>query len=320
MKKIADTIENATNGKPLQGASVSLTIGDIAQPLYLTNDTSGASVTSVTTDEDGYYEFYAPDGVYSLVASYGEVSKTVEDFEVYDLSELKALADSAVTRNDLGDVGIGATSPAYRLDVSYGLPNVARIRNPIAASYAELQVASDDRALLIGQRSSTHPDGELCYLFQPNFLAITFFTNAAERLRVQADGHTRPGADNSYTLGSSSFRWTTVYATTGSINTSDEREKSWRGKANAAELRAARRIIDELGFFQWNDAIEAKGTDGARYHFGTRAQRAFKIMEDEGLDWRRYAWCCHDKLENGEDGYGVRPDQLALFLIAAVAS
>lgn len=90
MKKIADTIENATNGKPLQNATVSLTIGGVAQALYLTNEV-GTAVYSVLTDADGYYEFYAPDGVYSFVAAYGDTSKTVEDFEVYDESEQRAI-------------------------------------------------------------------------------------------------------------------------------------------------------------------------------------------------------------------------------------
>lgn len=150
-----------------------------------------------------------------------------------------------------------------------------------------------------------------------------------------------PGGDDTIILGSGSFRWSTIFSATGSINTSDEREKHWRGELSEAELRAAKRIIGELGVYQWNDAVTEKGEDGARLHFGVRAQRAFAIMEDEGLDWSRYAWCCYDQWEesteavldeNGEptdevrvvreagDRYGVRPDQLAFWLIAAQAA
>lgn len=103
-----------------------------------------------------------------------------------------------------------------------------------------------------------------------------------------------PATDNSLTLGSASLRWSTVYAGTGTINTSDAREKQWRGGLTDAELRAGRRIIDDLGFYQWLHSIAEKGDDGARYHFGVRAQIVFGILEDEGLDWRRYAWCCHN--------------------------
>lgn len=146
-------------------------------------------------------------------------------------------------------------------------------------------------------------------------------------------GIVRPIADNSISLGAASLRWSVVYAGTGTINTSDQRHKTWRGGLTDAELRAGKRIIADLGFYQWKDAIKAKGADGARLHFGVRAQRAFVILESEGLDWRRYAWCCYDEWDamkaiRGSDGkivqpgrragnrYGVRTDQLNMFLIA----
>lgn len=125
------------------------------------------------------------------------------------------------------------------------------------------------------------------------------------RLRLETSGTLRPENDNVYTLGAASYRWSVVYAGTGTINTSDEREKLWRGAMNDAELRAARRMIDELGFFQWRQAVEEKGEDGARMHFGPRAQRVWAIMADEGLvdpigkDGRPgktpYAFLCFDE-------------------------
>jgi hypothetical protein len=96
-------------------------------------------------------------------------------------------------------------------------------------------------------------------------------------------GVVRPGTDNNIDLGKSSHRWAVVYAGTGTINTSDEREKTWRGAPSEDELRAAKRIVGELGFYQWNDAVAEKGPDGARLHFGVRAQKVWAIMADEGL-------------------------------------
>lgn len=153
-------------------------------------------------------------------------------------------------------------------------------------------------------------------------------------LGLQQVGYVRPSASNTYSCGTASNLWSTVYAATGAINTSDQRYKRWRGALDAAEVRAGMRIIGELGFYQWKDAVKAKGKDGARWHYGVRAQRAFAILESEGLDWRRYAWCCHDAWDaspavrgpNREliiparragHRYGIRPDQLALFLIGA---
>lgn len=163
---------------------------------------------------------------------------------------------------------------------------------------------------------------------------LDFGIDNSSRMRLSVSGYFAPTASGGLSLGEPGGKWSTVYADTGTINTSDERSKTWRGPMTDAELRAARRIIAELGFFQLNDAIAEKGADGARYHFGPRAQRAFAIMAEEGLDWGRYAWCCYDawpaepaqhdgdgrvivQAKDGGDRYGVRTDQLALFLIAA---
>lgn len=43
-------------------------------------------------------------------------------------------------------------------------------------------------------------------------------TTVAERLRIDATGTTRPGADNTYTLGSSSFRWSNFYSVLGTFS------------------------------------------------------------------------------------------------------
>src|SRR3546814_19704727 len=90
-------------------------------------------------------------------------------------------------------------------------------------------------------------------------------------------------------LGWSSGLWSVVYAATGTINTSDEREKKWRGAANKKEIVAAKEMISELGFFQWIEAVDEKGPRRARYHYGVRAQRVWAIMAKHGRIGR--AWC-----------------------------
>lgn len=94
----------------------------------------------------------------------------------------------------------------------------------------------------------------------------------------------RPSTDNNRTLGSSSFRWSTVYAGTGTINTSDEHEKHWLGAPDEAFKRAMLRIKSEIGLYQWNDAVAEKGEAGARIHVGVRAQRALSIAIEEGVE------------------------------------
>lgn len=183
---------------------------------------------------------------------------------------------------------------------------------------------------------------------------IQFFTNNGERLRITVGGIVRPGSDNSQAFGEPSFRWSTIFAATGTINTSDAREKHWRGPPEGAAIRAANRIIADLGFFQWSDAVEEKGEDGARWHFGVKAQDVVRIMIEEGLEDEqsidfapdvfvpsadrprfRHAFLCFDTWgepadPDDEDAivediapgnrFGLRIDQLTMFLLAALAS
>lgn len=95
----------------------------------------------------------------------------------------------------------------------------------------------------------------------------------------------RPNTDNALTLGTSSFRWSVVYAGTGTINTSDKRAKSWQRSAlTESEIAAGDRIVGELGYYQFLDAIAEKGVENARWHFGAQAQDVVRIFAEEGVE------------------------------------
>lgn len=104
----------------------------------------------------------------------------------------------------------------------------------------------------------------------------------------------RPAADNTHSLGDGSLRWSTVYAATGAINTSDAREKSSLAPIPDAVKRAARRVIAGVGMFQWLEAIERKGADRARLHVGVTAQAVRDAFLAEGEDPARWALFCED--------------------------
>ena len=143
-----------------------------------------------------------------------------------------------------------------------------------------------------------------------------------------------PPADNSQTLGSASLRWSTVYAGTGSINTSDERLKQQIKDLDTAELVVAKAIKGMVKKFKFNDAVAEKG-DKARIHVGVIAQEVRDAFIAEGLDPTRYSLFCYDewdeiKEETDEDGtvlvparpagnrFGIRYDELLAFIIAAI--
>lgn len=146
-----------------------------------------------------------------------------------------------------------------------------------------------------------------------------------EILRVDYTGIVRPGSDNAYTLGAASYRWSTIYAATGTINTSDAREKTTIASLSEAELAAAKALASEIGTYQFLSAVEEKGADTARLHVGMTVQRAMEIMTAQGLDPTRYGFICHDSwdTETDQDGtvtleagdrYSFRPDELLLFI------
>jgi hypothetical protein len=129
----------------------------------------------------------------------------------------------------------------------------------------------------------------------------------------------QPANDNAFTLGAAANRWSTVYAGTGTINTSDEREKQQVKPIDDAVLRAWAKV--QYCKFKFNDAVAKKG-DGARWHIGVIAQKVKEAFESEGLDAFAYGLLCYDQwdevvedvleetdvtLENGTVVKGAKP-------------
>jgi len=135
-----------------------------------------------------------------------------------------------------------------------------------------------------------------------------------------------PSVDNKYDWGRASNRWDTFFAGTGTINTSDEREKTFFD-IEQAEKDAALEIKDNLRKFKFNSAIESKGED-ARIHFGASAQQVGEILTSHGLNPEDYAFYCYDEWEEeiDDDGsvkteagnlYGIRYEELLVFILVA---
>lgn len=141
-------------------------------------------------------------------------------------------------------------------------------------------------------------------------------TSGAYGVFVNGSTAFAPSADNIMTCGSSGFRWTTVYATTGTINTSDANQKEQIADLTAAELAVARRIKGLFKTFKFKDAVAAKG-DGARIHVGVVAQDVQAAFAAEGLDANKYGIFCSDEID-GVTVLGVRYEELLAFVIAAL--
>jgi hypothetical protein len=94
--------------------------------------------------------------------------------------------------------------------------------------------------------------------------------------------------DNAVDLGTGVYRFDDIYATNGTIQTSDRNEKQDIEALSDAEQRVAVACKGLLRKFRWIDAVAEKGDD-ARIHFGIIAQDLQDAFAAEGLDAGRYA-------------------------------
>ena len=133
---------------------------------------------------------------------------------------------------------------------------------------------------------------------------------------------TNSGRDNAIDLGYSTTRFDDIYATNGTINTSDRNEKQDIETLSEAETRVAVACKGLLRKFRWIDSVAEKG-DEARIHFGIIAQDLQDAFAAEGLDAGRYAMFISSTWTDEETGgertrMGVRYSELLAFIIAAI--
>jgi len=154
-------------------------------------------------------------------------------------------------------------------------------------------------------------------------------------------GAPRPFVDNTSNLGDASFRWAVVFASTGTINTSDQNEKAQIETLSDAEKATALAIKANIKKFKFKDAVIAKG-DKARIHVGVIAQEVAQAFVDNGLEPQSYGMFCSDTWhtivdESGETKVvypdekgdypqgavqhtrmGIRYDELLAFIISSI--
>ena len=93
--------------------------------------------------------------------------------------------------------------------------------------------------------------------------------------------------DGNVSLGASNERFDTVFATSGSINTSDKNEKQNIASLTDKELNVAKKLSTLFKTYRWIDRVAEKG-DKARTHTGIVAQDIQSAFSAEGLDASSY--------------------------------
>lgn len=230
-----------------------------------------------------------------------------------------------------GNILVGKTSS--------GVSNVgAELRDGVG-DYAILGTSSGYSPLILNRTSS---DGKITVFRKDNsdvgtigiysgdlYVANAPFDGAGAGLRYNSGfPNILPcnggGADrdNAIDLGHSSVRFDDVYATNGTIQTSDANEKQDIEVLSEAEQRVAVACKGLLRKFRWKSSVEENGDD-ARIHFGIIAQDLKAAFEAEGLDAGRYAMFTSSTWTDEETGeektrLGVRYSELLAFIISAI--
>ena len=223
-----------------------------------------------------------------------------------------------------GDLLVGKTSS--------GVSNVgAELRDGVG-NYAILGTASANAPFISNRTGS---DGDQ-FIFRNDNTAVGYIKHSGTNFIVSGAGSVSgiwmnengvlPAlnasvSDNTEDLGQPDVRWDDVYATNGTIQTSDENEKQDIEVTSEAEQRVAVACKGLLRKFRWKSSVEEKGDD-ARIHFGIIAQDLQAAFEAEGLDAGSYAmftsatWTDED---SGEENtrLGVRYSELLAFIISA---
>ena len=171
------------------------------------------------------------------------------------------------------------------------------------------------------------------------FIADTTFSFFPTSCRYVADVNALIATTAGVDLGNGTYRWDTLYATNGTINTSDANEKQQVEDLSAAEKLVAQELKSKIKKFKFNVAVAEKG-DAARIHVGVIAQDVEAAFKAHGLNPDHYGMFCRDSWyevdgkkfdeatghnydENSVGAVkvtrlGVRYEQLLAFIIAAM--
>ena len=125
---------------------------------------------------------------------------------------------------------------------------------------------------------------------------LVFKTSADDRWKIWSNGPFVPAVDNTYNMGAASYRVKEVFSATGSINTSDVREKKNITQPSDTLMRAWEKVHFKV--FQFISSVEEKGENDARLHIGVIAQEVNEAFASEGLDASKYGLFCYDEWED----------------------
>ena len=140
-------------------------------------------------------------------------------------------------------------------------------------------LAFDKDGTTMGQIDSS--SGNLLIRTAGDYSGIRFDANGLTPFKNGSE------ADDAIDLGFGSGRFDDLFATNGTIQTSDQNEKQDIASFTAKELNVAKKLSALFKTFRWKSKVAEKG-DTARTHSGIIAQEVQSAFSSEGLDASKY--------------------------------
>jgi hypothetical protein len=235
---------------------------------------------------------------------------TITDFTSTGIDD--NATSTAITIDSSENVGIGTSSPA-----SLGA-NITTLEITGGSTIRQggIYLSNSDKSV----KTYFYGTNALTVLATESNIPLAFSTNNTERMRIDSSGNvniangivygggggismstsrllptgsTGTINDNVNDCGGPSNRWDDIYATSGTVNTSDQNEKQSIQSLTTAEMNVAKRLSSLIKTFKWNSSVEEKG-DSARTHAGIIAQDVEQAFDDEGLNASNYGLWCSD--------------------------
>ena len=165
----------------------------------------------------------------------------------------------------------------------------------------------------LGEVVATASGAKLCY--GGNTLSVTeggAQTNC--RMAVGGDlvvsGSAAPSVDGAGSLGFSDYRWSVVYAQTGTITTSDREKKT--------DISYALERYDALFEKLRPASYRLNGGTSGRTHTGLVAQDVEQALRDSGLTGQDFAAFVKTPRKDGSADYGLRYEELITLCIRQI--
>jgi hypothetical protein len=285
------------------------------------SDTAGNGGLTINTPTNAIGAIHFSDGTSGADRYRGIISYSHSDNSM----RFHTNTARAMTIDSSGNLLVGKTVLEYNSNAGHVLRNdglLSAVRS--GGNVCNFNRLSGDGEI-IQLNKDGEPVGSIGTINDSLYISSPYSTDSGLRFSASiVHPCTTTGAprDNAIDLGYSAGRFDDIYATNGTIQTSDRNEKQDIAELSDAEQRVAVAAKGLLRKFRWKDSVAEKG-DEARTHFGIIAQDLQAAFAAEGLDAGDYAMFINSTWTDEETGeersrMGVRYSELLAFIIAAI--